>query len=300
MPPNTSSPAPTTVCSSNGGDSPLSTTANVLSILTFALGLFASYVALISATRGAPAEIKRLVDDLRTTQKEINRVAGYIFDDMHYCNPAPGIQIIQDQDQGQANASGEHRTVNGSPKAGKKDAKTSLPAVPAPTFIIPGVGMRHDKQPFATNDMLYDDVQGLIKTCVTLFYEADDLLKRSERDPYGLRRRILFVMNRNEVTEKMNRLADQKAKLAAIQMSLFLRYVDGIGIKRVDWIGLVAGEDKVGADTAAIYRKSASHDAMLSRIAAFSEAFQNGSDPNRPNQRRQNSSSSDGSNIEIG
>ncbi|KAI4247105.1 MAG: hypothetical protein L6R42_009729, partial [Xanthoria sp. 1 TBL-2021] len=89
MPPNISSPAPTTVCTSNGGDSALSTTANVLSILTFALGLFASYVALISATRGAPAEIKRLVDDLRTTQKEINRVAGYIFDDMHYCNPAP-------------------------------------------------------------------------------------------------------------------------------------------------------------------------------------------------------------------
>ncbi|CAL8576734.1 hypothetical protein XPA_002600 [Xanthoria parietina] len=233
MPPNTSSPAPTTVCTSNnnGSDSPLSTTANILSILTFALGLFASYVALISATRGAPAEIKRLVDDLRTTQKEINRVAGYIFDDMHYSHgPTPGIHSSSSsQDPGQAqamNGTGEPTTrmvVNGHPKAGKKGGTTSVATVPAPTFIIPGVGMRHGKQPFATNDLLYDEVQGLLKTCVTLFYEADDLLKRSERNPYGLRKRILFVMNRNEVTEKMNRLADQKAKLAAIQMSLFLR-----------------------------------------------------------------------------
>ncbi|KAI4231921.1 MAG: hypothetical protein LQ349_005301, partial [Xanthoria aureola] len=113
----------------NGGDSPLSTTANILSILTFALGLFASYVALISATRGAPAEIKRLVDDLRTTQKEINRVAGYIFDDMHYSHPAaPGIQSSSSsQDPGPAqaaNGTGEPTTtsmvVNGHPKAGKK------------------------------------------------------------------------------------------------------------------------------------------------------------------------------------
>ncbi|KAI4219898.1 MAG: hypothetical protein LQ349_008228 [Xanthoria aureola] len=129
--------------------------------------------------------------------------------------------------------------------------------------------MRHGKQPFATNDLLYDEVQGLLKTCVTLFYEADDLLKRSERDPYGLRRKILFVMNRNEVTEKMNRLADQKAKLAAIQMSLFLR-------------------------------KSASHDAMLSRIAAFSDTLQAGSGWNPASQRRQHSSSSEASNGENG
>ncbi|CAO1596297.1 hypothetical protein XANCAGTX0491_000148 [Xanthoria calcicola] len=281
MPPNTSSPAPTAVCTSNnnGGDSPLSTTANILSILTFALGLFASYVALISATRGAPAEIKRLVDDLRTTQKEINRVAGYIFDDMHYSHPAaPGIQSSSsNQDQGPAQAMNgieeptTRMVVNGRSKASKKGGTTTtLPAVPAaPTYIIPGVGMRHGKQPFATNDLLYDEVQGLLKTCVTLFYEADDLLKRSERDPYGLRRRILFVMNRNEVTEKMNRLADQKAKLAAIQMSLFLR-------------------------------KSASHDAMLSRIAAFSETLQTGSDSNPASQRRQHSSSSEASNGENG
>ncbi|KAL8954676.1 MAG: hypothetical protein Q9183_006986, partial [Haloplaca sp. 2 TL-2023] len=85
MPPNSSAistSAPLPLCT-EASDSPLSTTANILSILTFALGLFASYVALISATRGAPEEIKRLVEDLRTTQREINRVAEYIFDDMH-------------------------------------------------------------------------------------------------------------------------------------------------------------------------------------------------------------------------
>lgn len=44
-----------------------------------------------------------------------------------------------------------------------------------------------------------------------------------------------------------------------------------------------AGKNNVGTDTCVIHRKSASHDAMLSRIAAFSEAFHNGSDPNRAN-----------------
>ena len=82
----------------------------------------------------------------------------------------------------------------------------------------------YDSSPFA-NEVLYEEVQALLKTCITLFYEADDLLKRSQREGYGLRRRILFVLNRNEVQEKMTRLADQKAKLAAVQMSLFLRYV---------------------------------------------------------------------------
>ncbi|KAL8849727.1 MAG: hypothetical protein Q9221_005337 [Calogaya cf. arnoldii] len=275
MPPNTSSSAPSTIGTSNGGDSPLSTTANILSILTFALGLFASYVALISA------------------QKEINRVAGYIFDDTHYSNPAPALQSQQDQNQGQVNGRGEPKLANSQPE-GKKDAIDSVAAIPAPTFIIPGLGIRHGKHPFATNDMLYDEVQGLLRTCVTLFYEADDLLKRSERDPYGLRRRILFVMNRNEVTEKMNRLADQKAKLAAIQMSLFLRYVVEVEIERVDWID--EGESK-GQAYHFMNRKSTSQDLMLSRIAAFSETFQNGFDPSRVEQRRQHlsrSASSDG------
>lgn len=227
MPPNISLPASTTfttpLCASVGGDSPLSTTANILSILTFALGLFASYVALISATRGAPAEIKRLVEDLRTTQKEINRVAGYIFDDMHYTVPGQGTGMHPGLER--ANGRNEAgRMVNGHAKTGSLGATASFPGTTAPSSMIPGSRISHNKDMFA-NDVLYDEVQGLLKTCVTLFYEADDLLKRSERNPYGLRRRILFVINRNEVTEKMNRLADQKAKLAAVQMSLFLRYV---------------------------------------------------------------------------
>lgn len=177
-------------------DSPLSTTANIFGILTFALGLFAFYIALISATRGAPVEMKRLVDDLRTTQHEINRVAEYIFDDMHYASNA------------------EMRLV--SPSALSR-------------YMNPLAG-----------DVLKNEVENLLKTCITLFYEADDLLKRSERDQYGLRRRIQFVLNQNEVKDKMTRLQDQKAKLAAIQMSLFLK-------------------------------KSALQDAMLKRIVSFIE-----------------------------
>lgn len=159
--------------------------------------------------------------------------------------------------------------------------------------------MRHGKQPFVTNDMLYDEVQGLLKTCVTLFYEADDLLKRSERDPYGLRRRILFVMNRNEVTEKMNRLADQKAKLAAIQMSLFLRWVCCLMLVDISAPG-DGMEDGLLTPFVSFYRKSASHDAMLSRIAAFSDTLQTGSGWNPAGQRRQHSSSSEASNGDNG
>lgn len=73
------------------------------------------------------------------------------------------------------------------------------------------------------DDVLYEEVQGLLKTCITLFYEADDLLKRSERDPYGFRRRVLFLLNREVVAEKMARLEGQKAKLGEIRMGLFLR-----------------------------------------------------------------------------
>lgn len=75
---------------------------------------------------------------------------------------------------------------------------------------------------------LYEEVQDLLGNCVKLFYEADDLLKRCESDverwdPEGLRRRIIYVMNRHEVADKMQRLNDQKARLSDVRMSLFLR-----------------------------------------------------------------------------
>ena len=73
------------------------------------------------------------------------------------------------------------------------------------------------------NYMLYEEVQGLLVMCIRLFYEADDLLKRSEREGKGLWRRVLFLVNRDEVLEKVSRLQEQKSRLAAIQMSLFLR-----------------------------------------------------------------------------
>ncbi|KAL8691688.1 MAG: hypothetical protein Q9218_003144 [Villophora microphyllina] len=227
MPPNTSTstiPASTKLASPLAGpvcagDSPLSTTANILSILTFALGLFASYVALISATHGAPLEIKRLVEDLRATQREINRVAEYIFDDMHN-HPTSDIASLAPH----ANPLAWQEVIAGvtiAQNSWNTTAKSKIPSI-----------ARHranstaDRSQFFTpSSILYNEVEALLQTCVKLFYEADDLLKRSERDPYGLRRRILFVMNRNELTEKMQRLADQKAKLAAVQMSLFLKQI---------------------------------------------------------------------------
>ncbi len=179
------------------GDSPLSTTASVVGILTFALGLIASYIALQSATRGAPSEISRLIDDLRTTQREINRVAEYIFDDAHNTS----VHILP------------RMVFDTSPQY----------VVSSNGVLSTAVGGR-----VGTMQLLYDEVQELLGNCVRLFYEADDLLKRCESDvarwdPEGLRRRIIFVMNRHEVAEKMQRLEDQKARLGDVRMSLFLK-----------------------------------------------------------------------------
>ena len=180
---------------SSAGDSPLSTTASIVGILTFALGLLASYIALQSATRGAPSEIARLVDDLRITQHEINRVAEYIFDDTH--NVPVRISRMLASAKPLQYTTDEH----------------SVQDTEATTIIMQG---------------LHDEVEALLGDCVRLFYEADDLLKKSESnvsrwDPEGLRRRITYVMNRHEVAEKMLRLEEQKQKLGDIRMSLFLR-----------------------------------------------------------------------------
>ena len=179
------------------GDSPLSTTASIVGILTFTLGLIASYVALQSATRGAPSEIARLIDDLRTTQREINRVAEYIYDDAHNA-PIPASLHI-----------------NG--------VTSALIGVG-----FPGAGAGAALGRMGSMQGLYDEVQELLGNCVRLFYETDDLLKRCENDserwdPEGLRRRVTYVMNRHEVADKMQRLNDQKARLSDVRMSLFLR-----------------------------------------------------------------------------
>ena len=189
-----SPPAPTIL---SCGDSPLSATASIVGILTFALGLLASYIALQSATRGAPSEIARLVDDLRTTQREINRVAEYIFDDAHTASLDITPRMVYDTSQQYVLSS--HGAVARAAGGGAGPMQG-----------------------------LYDEVQELLGNCVRLFYEADDLLKRCESDvarwdPEGLRRRITYVMNRHEVAEKMQRLDDQKARLGDVRMSLFLR-----------------------------------------------------------------------------
>ena len=188
-----SAPTPTIL---SCGDSPLSTTASVVGILTFALGLIASYIALQSATRGAPSEISRLIDDLRTTQREINRVAEYIFDDAHNTGQVPPRMSVDTSPQYVVSSKGVLATASGGPAG--------------------------------TTQVLYDEVQELLGNCVRLFYEADDLLKKCESDvarwdPEGLRRRITFVMNRHEVAEKMQRLEDQKARLGDVRTSLFLK-----------------------------------------------------------------------------
>ena len=211
---NFSSPSPNT-------DSPLSTTSSVLGILTFALGLFGFYLALISATRSAPGEIQRLVSDLRSTQAEINRVSQWIFEENDEGLGETWVGVgrsSSDWASGRASAAvaSDHRRWDW---AGQKVGWSewgSGNAITEPRRVTTDLG---------GNQMLYEEVQGLLVSCLRLFYEADDLLKRSQREGMGLWRRVLFVMNRDEVLDKVGRLGEQKARLAAIQMSLFLRSV---------------------------------------------------------------------------
>ncbi|KAG8533161.1 uncharacterized protein KY384_001944 [Bacidia gigantensis] len=190
-------------------DSPLSMSASILSILTFFLGVAASYIALQSATRGAPSEITRLVDELRSTQSEINRVAGYIFDDTHYgpIKPPPAATGTDLYGKSHAYATGVAKISSGG---------THYVPTNDGSHVLSGI------------DTLWTETQTLLSSCIRLFYETDRLLKRSNSDssrwdPDGLRRRIVFVMNRHKVDEKIQRLAEQKQKLASVQMSLFMR-----------------------------------------------------------------------------
>lgn len=130
-------------------------------------------------------------------QQEINRVAEYIFDDAHNMPVQISAMLASDKPL--------QPTTNEYPVRNMEATARTTPM-----------------------QRLYDEVQELLGNCVRLFYEADDLLKRSESDvsrwdPEGLRRRIIYVMNRHEVAEKMSRLEEQKQKLGDIRMSLFLR-----------------------------------------------------------------------------
>lgn len=185
-PPNTINSS--TICA-QPSDSALSATSSVLGILTFGLAILGYYLALFSATRSAPSEIQRLVSDLRSTQAEINRVAEWIF-----------------YDEG-----GFNRSELSEPPRHQQYKRNTPEYKKAVTQ--------------SRNQVLYAEVEALLSMCVRLFYEADDLLKKSRREGKGWWRRVQFLVNRDEVLDKVARLQEHKAKLANIQMSLFLRLV---------------------------------------------------------------------------
>ncbi|CEF72025.1 hypothetical protein FGSG_11692 [Fusarium graminearum PH-1] len=59
------------------GDSPLSTTGNILGILTFALGLFLSTFAFMVAVRSAETEIDDLIESLESTGRYIDQMTRF-------------------------------------------------------------------------------------------------------------------------------------------------------------------------------------------------------------------------------
>lgn len=159
------------------------------------------------------------MSDLRSTQAEINRVSKWIFEEDDeglggtWVGPGQG-----SSDWARGGATGAVEVNHGGgERARQKVGWNGWESENGRTEPRP-VAMD-----MSGNQMLYEEVQALLVTCVRLFYEADDLLKRSQREGMGLWRRVLFVMNRDEVLDKVGRLQEQKARLAAIQMSLFLR-----------------------------------------------------------------------------
>lgn len=60
------------------GDSPLSVVANVLSIFTFALGLFAYFAAFTAATRGAAKGMEDMRGVLAMTQQQISQTRNLL------------------------------------------------------------------------------------------------------------------------------------------------------------------------------------------------------------------------------
>lgn len=68
--------APQNVCP-DCGDSPLSTTGNVLGILTFALGVFAYLAVFFAMTRGAENEIRYCARVLAETEDHIKEIEYY-------------------------------------------------------------------------------------------------------------------------------------------------------------------------------------------------------------------------------
>ena len=200
-------------------DSPLSTTASIVGILTFALGIFASYVALHTSTRSAPTEIARLIADLRSTQHEINRVAEYIFADYH-------------SSPNDATGAGDHdASFYEEVQVLLKDCnhlfyeadgcQSYLSSTSAPQSRV----FRHSRYVKAAYTpkcvpSLNSMTQRRYTDCILLA-----VLKRSEQEPERLWKRVQFLMRKDEVGEKMARLTVLTSKLSSIQISLFLKYV---------------------------------------------------------------------------
>lgn len=160
------------------------------------------------------------MSDLRSTQAEINRVSKWIFeeDGQALCGT---LRVGHGRGNPDGASGGATNAVWGNHEGGER-ARQKV------GWSEWGNGSVRTEPQLAAmdisgNQMLYEEVQGLLVTCVWLFYEADDLLKRSQMEGMGLWRRVLFVMNRDEMLDKVGRLQEQKARLAAIQMSLFLR-----------------------------------------------------------------------------
>lgn len=78
----------------NGGDSPLSTTASVLGILTFALSLLAYIIALVVITRSAKGERDTALAIMYDTENQMDRIRHYF--DAEQRERDPDYQVYAD------------------------------------------------------------------------------------------------------------------------------------------------------------------------------------------------------------
>jgi hypothetical protein len=86
----------------DGGDSPLSWAGNLAGLLTFALGIFVTLVALLAATRDAEEEIKSLQRRLKLLKDHITWIGEYVADmnvqaDPRWDDIRPAVNTLEGQ-----------------------------------------------------------------------------------------------------------------------------------------------------------------------------------------------------------
>ena len=79
-----------------GNDSPFSITGNVIGILTFLLGLFASYIAFVNLARDSDEELDEFMEDVQITTDQMAALRKALppIQDQEFTNPVRVLEVL--------------------------------------------------------------------------------------------------------------------------------------------------------------------------------------------------------------